>query len=223
MQRKRNRIVALVCLACLCMGLVDAVLRPGYLVKSLVKLVLFLGLPALYARRERDCDLRALFRADRRGVLTALLAGAAVYAVILSAYFVLRRSFDFSALTGTLTAQTGVARENFLWVALYISCVNSLLEEFFFRGFAFLTLRRAAGRGFAYGFSALAFAAYHVAMMLGWFSPALTALALAGLFVGGAIFDRFDERGESVWLSWLVHMFANFAINTVGFLLFAAG
>ena len=38
-------------------------------------------------------------------------------------------------LTAALTAGTGVRRENFLWVALYISFVNSLLEEFFFRPF----------------------------------------------------------------------------------------
>lgn len=222
MRKKCVWIVGMVCLACLCMGFVDAVLRPGYVVKSLIKLALFLVLPFLYARQERDCDLRALFHADRGGVLTALGASAGVYAVILASYFLLRRYFDFSALTGNLTAQTGVKRDNFLYVALYISFVNSLLEEFFFRGFAFLTLKRAASRAFAYGFSAAAFALYHVAMMLGWFSPVLILLALAGLFAGGLIFDRFDEGGENIWLSWLVHMFANFATNTVGFLLFAA-
>ena len=31
----------------------------------------------------------------------------------------------------------GVNAGNFVFVALYISIVNSLLEEFFFRGFAF--------------------------------------------------------------------------------------
>ncbi|MBE7005185.1 MAG: CPBP family intramembrane metalloprotease [Ruminococcaceae bacterium] len=223
MRTKRLWIVGMVCAACLCMGVVDAVLQPGYVVKSLVKLALFLALPLAYARLDRDCDLRALFRAERKGVLAALGAGVFVYAVILAAFFLLRRAFDFSALTGSLTAQTGVRRENFLWAALYISFVNSLLEEFFFRGFAFLTLKAVSGRRFAYAFSALAFALYHLAMMLGWFSPVLLLLALAGLFVGGLIFDRFDEGGGgNIYLSWLVHMFANFATNTVGFLLFSS-
>lgn len=222
MRQRRARIIGMVCFACLCMGFVDAVLRPGYIAKSAIKLALFLALPFAYARYDACCDLRALFRADRKGVLSALGAGACVYAVILGAFFLLRRVFDFSALTGNLTAQTGVDRQNFLYVALYISFVNSLLEEFFFRGFAFLTLKKSAGRGFSYGFSALAFAAYHIAMMLGWFSPVLILLALAGLFAGGLLFDRFDEGAGNIWLSWLVHMFANFATNTVGFLLFAA-
>ena len=248
MKKKQVWIVIMVILACFCMGYVDAVLRPGYALKSVIKILLFMGLPLLYSRLDPGFSFRGLFRSDRRGILTALAAGAGVYVLILGSYFVLKNFFDFSALTTALTAQTGVAKDNFLWVSIYISFVNSLLEEFFFRGFAFLALKRvmiqgtgnsasklpadkahvAAGsgirsvRGIAYCFSAFAFAAYHIAMMLGWFAPAVTILALTGLFAGGLIFNRFDEPEGSIWLSWLVHMFSNFAINTVGFILFAA-
>lgn len=215
------RIAAAVAVGCVVMTLVDGVVQPGYIAKSLVKLALFIGLPLLCARRCGTFTLRGLFRTDRRGVLTALALGAAVYAVVLAAYFALRGVFDFSALTTELTAQTGVTRGNFLFVALYISFANSLLEEFFFRGFAFLTLRRFASRRFAYVFSAFAFAAYHLAMMQGWFSVWVTLLALLGLTAGGVIFDRVDEPDGSILRSWLVHMCANFATNTVGFILFS--
>lgn len=221
-RRKLWPIVAAALLGCACMALIDGVIRPGYLAKSLIKLALFLGLPLLCAHFDREIDLRRLFRASRRGFAAALGAGIAVYAVVLLAYFLARNVFDFSALTRNLTAQTGVKRENFLFVALYISFVNSLLEEFFFRGFAFLTLRPKTGRGIAYAFSSLAFALYHLAMMQGWFSVWVALLTLIGLFAGGVIFDWFDERFDSIYLSWLIHMFANFATNTVGFMLFAA-
>ena len=220
--KTRWRIVAAVLVGCAAMSFVDGVVQPGYVVKSLVKLALFIGLPLLCARGDGAFSPRALFQAKRRGVLTALALGVGVYLVVLGAYFALRGVFDFSALTTELTAQTGVTRGNFLFVALYISFANSLLEEFFFRGFAFLTLRRFASRGFAYGFSALAFAAYHLAMMRGWFSASVTLLALLGLTAGGLLFDRVDEPEDNILRSWLVHMFANFATNTVGFLLFAA-
>ena len=220
-RRKALFIIAAVLLGCGCMALVDGVIRPGYLTKSLIKLVLFLGLPLLCAHYDREIDLRRLFRVSRNGVAAALGVGIAVYAMVLLAYVLARNVFDFSALTANLTAQTGVKRDNFLLVALYISFVNSLLEEFFFRGFAFLTLKPKAGRGFAYGFSALTFAIYHLAMMQGWFSVWVALLALVGLTLGGVIFNRFDERFDSIYLSWLIHMFANFATNTIGFLLFA--
>ena len=220
-RRKALFIIAAVLLGCGCMALVDGVIRPGYLTKSLIKLVLFLGLPLLCAHYDREIDLRRLFRVSRNGVAAALGVGIAVYAMVLLAYVLARNVFDFSALTANLTAQTGVKRDNFLLVALYISFVNSLLEEFFFRGFAFLTLKPKAGRGFAYGFSALTFALYHLAMIQGWFSVWVALLALVGLTLGGVIFNRFDERFDSIYLSWLIHMFANFATNTIGFLLFA--
>jgi len=59
-------------------------------------------------------------------------------------------------------------------------------------------------------------------MMIGWFSPLIFLLALTGLFVGGLIFNFFNERFGNIYVSWLIHMFANFAINTVGFIMFAA-
>ena len=143
-----------------------------------------------------------------------------MFAVILAAYFIFSMFGDFSAITGLLEDTIGVDRDNFLLVAVYISFVNSLLEEFFFRGFAFFALKERVGRPAAYCFSALAFAVYHTAMMLGWWDWWLFALALLGLFVGGLLFDFLNERTGTVWPSWMVHMFANFAINTVGCILF---
>ena len=123
-------------------------------------------------------------------------------------------------ITSALTGDIGVNKENFVFVAIYISFVNSLLEEFFFRGFAFLSLTKLVSKKYSYIFSAGVFAIYHIAMMTGWFSVAVFALALAGLFVGGIIFNFLNDRSGNIYTSWLVHMFANFAINLIGFHLF---
>lgn len=200
-------VCALVLLGCAAMTVVDGVLRPPYAVKSAVKLTLFLLAPLLYEYTAGRDGHRALFRIQRRALLRALALGLGVFALILGAYFALRGIFDFSAVTVLLDKNAGVTAENFLWVSLYVSFVNSLLEEFFFRGFACL-------------FSALSFALYHTAMMLGWFSPPLFLLALAGLAAGGVLFDLLDAGSGTIFPSWAVHIFANLAINTVGFILF---
>ena len=218
--KKKRLIVAIVLLACLCMGLVDALWQPAYFIKSLVKIGLFLLLPALYGLYDREFRVKSLFAPDKRGLGLALLLGGAVYGVVVGAYFLFRGIFDFSAVASSVTDAVGVSRDNFIPVAIYISFANSLLEEFFFRGFAFFTLKPLTGRKFAYGFSALAFAVYHTAMMLGWWDWWLFALALAGLFVGGLLFDFLNEKTQTILPSWMVHMFANFAINTVGCILF---
>lgn len=219
---KKQLIVAIVLTACLCMGLVDALWQPTYFIKSAVKIGLFLLLPALYGLYDRDFRVKSLFTPDKRGFGLALLLGALVYGVVVGAYFLFRGIFDFSAITSSVTDAVGVSRDNFIPVAIYISFANSLLEEFFFRGFAFLTLKKAAGRRFAYLFGASMFAIYHIAMMIGWFALPVVLLALLGLFFGGVIFSYFNERYDNIYLSWLIHMFANFATNTIGFILFAA-
>jgi len=94
------------------------------------------------------------------------------------------------------------------------------LEEFFFRGFALLTLKKIAKKRFAYLFSAGAFSLYHIAIMSNWFQPLLFLLLITSLFVAGLFFNRLNEKRETIYTSWFVHMSANFAINTVGFLLF---
>jgi len=217
----RNRVwhIIAVCLfSCAVMAFVETVLQPGYVIKSGIKIAVFLLPPLLLSLKCRDIRFRELFRPRKKGFAAALALGVCVYALVLGGYFLVAPFFDFSAIAGNLTQNAGVNADNFLFVALYISFVNSMLEEFFFRGFLFMNLK-AISRRLAYLFSSIAFALYHIAIMLGWFSPGLFALILVGLTVGGLLFNYLNERLGTIYGSWLVHMFANFAINTIGFIL----
>ena len=204
------------------MILVDGVMKPPYLYKSFLKIILFLLLPLGYflIHKEQIGDLKKLFCPKKKDFLLALLLGAGVFAVILCGYFLLREHIDFSGIRDSLTNGMGVTEENFIWVSLYIAFINSLLEEFFFRGYAFLLLKKQGNRVLAYVFSSAMFAFYHVGMLSGWFQIWIYILSMLGLFVGGCIFNFLNEKCENIYPSWIVHMFANFAINTVGFILF---
>ena len=219
---KKLHIPILVIIACIVMGIVDAVIQPGYAIKSAIKIIMFLLIPIVYGLFLKEFNIKNLMKPDKKGLCIALCLGFVIYGVVLGAYWIFKDVFDFSALTGSLNETTGVNKSNFIWVAIYISFVNSLLEEFFFRGFSFITLKKLTSRRFAYVFSSMAFALYHIAMMIGWFGLPVIIISLVGLFIGGMIFNRFDEKRENIYLSWLIHMFANFATNTIGFILFAA-
>lgn len=218
---KKICIPILVVLACVVMGIVDAVIQPGYAVKSAIKLVLFLAIPVAWAILSKENSIKSVIKPTRKGFFISCILGALVYVVIVGAYLIFKDVFDFSALVGSLNETTGVNKSNFIWVAIYISFVNSFLEEFFFRGYAFLTMKRFFGGKTAYIFSSLAFALYHIAMMIGWFGLPVVLISLLGLFAGGMIFNKFDDTNGNIYLSWLIHMFANFATNTIGFMLFA--
>ena len=210
----------IVVIACIVMGIVDAVIQPGYVVKSAIKIVMFLIIPLICAKTAK-INIKSLIKPDKKGFVIAVIFGLSIYAIVLGAYFLFRNIFDFSALTKSLNETTGVNKSNFIWVSVYISVVNSFLEEFFFRGFSFVILKKYTSSVFAYILSSLSFSLYHIAMMIGWFGIPVILISVAGLFVGGMIFNKFDERSGNIYLSWLVHMFANFATNTIGFILFS--
>ena len=134
--KQTQRILCTIVLICLSMAFVEAVLQPGYAVKSAIKLLLFAA--AVCALGDVRCWLR------REGLGLGLLLGGGIFAVILLAFFLFRPFLDLDSIAQGLLGKEGVSRENFLWVALYISVVNSLLEELLFRGLGYLELRKHA-------------------------------------------------------------------------------
>ena len=214
---------AIVIIGVIAITIIDLIIQPPYIVKSAVKVTLFAGMPVLYALFvDKDLGLRSLFSigGGAKGIVEAILWGLGVFGVIVGAYLLIGRFFDFSQITGNLEESMGIDKDNFVAVALYISFCNSFLEEFFFRGFACLKLQKYVSRRAAYIFSSLTFALYHVAMMWVAFEPPLVAVAFIGLIVGGCIFNFFNERYGNLYISWLIHMGANFAINGIAMTLF---
>ena len=222
MNRKNSYFIISVFIFSVIVCLIDAVIQPNYFVKIPIKLIFFLALPLLFfvTNRKELKEFKGLFIFRKSGILKSLLLGIGVYSVILIGYFLTRNIIDYSNVTSNLTDGMGITSDNFIYVSLYISLMNSFLEEFFFRGYGFITLKKYTGRRFAYIFSSLIFAAYHVGMLIGMFDIGTLALLLFGLIVGGCIFNYLNEKNNNIYPSWFVHMFANFAINTVGFILF---
>lgn len=203
------------------MFIVDYFIQPGYLMKSMIKIILFLIIPLTFIKLDKSISINEYFSiSSKKQLLISLGLGICVYIIILGAYFILKSFINLDNIKDILLESLNVDKDNFVFVALYISFINSLLEEFFFRGFIFLGLLKISGRFNAYVLSAFAFAIYHVAIMVGWFSIALFLVALSGLFIGALIFNYLNEKNINIYNSWLVHMFANFAINTVGFIMF---
>lgn len=222
MNKKSVYIIASVFVFSVLVDLIDAVVQPNYFVKIPIKIFFFLALPVIFfiVNKKEFTEFKKLFVFKKSGILKSLLLGAAVYAVIMSAYLLLRDVIDFSKVTSSLTSGMGITANNFIYVSLYISLMNSFLEEFFFRGYGFITLKKYTGRKFAYIFSSAVFAVYHIGMLIEMFNIGTLALLLFGLIAGGCIFNYLNEKNENIYSSWFVHMFANFAINTIGMILF---
>ena len=202
---------------------IDAFVHPPYFSKIPIKILFFLVLPLLYFvfNKEAFGDFKSLFRFKKKGLGLSLALGVGIYAVIVGGFFLTRNVFDYSGVTKNLTEGMGITKDNYIYVALYISFMNSFLEEFFFRGFGFILMKKYTNRIFAYIFSPVLFAFYHVGMTAEMFQPLLLILVMTGLVAGGLIFNYLNEKNENIYSSWFTHMFANFAMHTVGFVLFS--
>ncbi len=211
--------VLIVIFGTVAMSVTDGIWQPPYLVKSLIKILFFLLLPIFFLlfQKPHAAQLKALFVPQKKALLVSLILGTAVYAVMLIGYIGVQQIYDINDLVRHTTSQNGVTAHNFLIVSLYISFINSLLEEFFFRGFAFLMLRKHLSLRVAYLFSALTFSLYHVGMIATGQDILISVLSTVGLCIAGLFFNYLDDTYNCILPSWLVHMFANFGINTIGF------
>lgn len=219
------KIFGIVIFGCIAMAVTELILKPTYIIKSLIKIICFLVIPLIVLHKDKMLNTKIIVP-DKKNFRKSVLLGIILYLFIVGAFFLLNNTlynfdFSFSTIISELGGSLGIMKSNFIFVALYISFCNSLLEEFFFRGIAFILLTDFIDVEYAYMFSSVAFALYHVAIMDGWFSPVIFVSAVIALAVGGCIFNYIDEKNKNIFNSWIVHMFANFAINTIGFIIFA--
>lgn len=200
---------------------VDQVMQVNYLTKVGVKLILFSLFPTIYIIKTGNNVIKDSLqnrRKNGRGISTFL--GIALFVIILLAYFALKRFIDLDLLMREFEGKYKINSHSILYYGLYITFINSLLEEFFFRGFIFLNIIKLGYRKTAYIFSSMAFAIYHIANFKNWFSMELFMLASLGLFIGGCVFNALDEKDHSFLNSWFVHICADLAIVLIGLIIF---
>lgn len=224
MNAKKNKnivfIILIIILGCTVMAITDSVIKPNYFIKSIIKIVFFLIIPLVFIIKSKVINLKKMLLPVKRNLFISLILGISIYIAIVIGYLITKNFYDYTSITNLLTNNSGITRNNFIFVATYISLCNSLLEEFFFRGFAFFAIKKYLGKKAAYLFSSVFFAVYHIAIMDGWFSIIIFVFIMIALVVGGCIFNYLDDKNENIYNSWMAHMFANFAINTIGFILF---
>lgn len=243
---KNTKIVLMlwVSMTSIIMMLVDGVLNYPYVDKTFFKILLFGIIPLAYLYKSEksyqqvdkvfcgnidvntninnDINLTNLFKISKKGLIISNIVGGGIAVGIVVAYILVGevfQIFDFTNITNSL-GEVGINRSNFIIVFTYIALCNSFLEEFFFRGVGFLYLKDFFGIKKTYIFSSIFFTIYHLGMVDGWFSPVLFSIIFLGLFVGGLIFNKFNEVYKSILPSWIVHFWINVGINIVGVILF---
>lgn len=217
---KGKMIMFLVIIACVAMYIVESIIAPEYAIKSIAKMIVFSVCIICYCYFYKDKEMLKIFKyRNKKEAIVSVSLGVGVFTIILVAAYIAQSFIDFNVIKDNLLSKENISADNFIYIMIYISIINSLLEETVFRGFAFIELRKYVSEKFAYAFSSLAFGIYHIAIMSAWFSPVIFILILFSLVVAGVIFNYLDKKG-SIYNSWIVHMSANLGINTVALFMF---
>ena len=218
--KKRNAIMIIitVIVCCIFMAFIETIVEPPYFIKSLIKIIVFFLLPLLTMKLLGINIFKKHKIIDKKIIIRLLVTGIVIYLSIMIAYYILNKFLDFSSIINSLSMDQNVNGKDFIFVALYISFCNSLLEEFLFRYFSFIKLSEFLSKKWSYVISSILFAIYHISMVESSFPLSLILLMIFGLSIGGFIFDYVDDKDKNICNSWIIHMFADFAIMTIWFL-----
>ena len=208
-------ISAVIAVAVMCA--VESILQPGYVWKSVVKITMFFGSVVLFYLLYKDEKIKEHFIIkNKKAFAVCVVIALLTIGVILGAYALIQDYVNPEQIKDSLLNKEKVSVDNFLYVALYISAVNSFLEEIFFRGLLFLQVKKLGHRKLAYNLSALFFAVYHIGIVSGWFYIWVFLLVIFLLYVAGVILNIAAEKCDSFLGSWVIHIAANIGINAIG-------
>lgn len=220
---RKNFILFATTAACILLYIIEQDLAVNYAVKTLAKILLFMGVAFYYQRFVAIANSGKRTQGSllkKRSLLPGLLVGSAAFAIIILTYYLTTDFIDYQGIVNELQDKSGITAMNFIFVGLYITLGNSFLEEYFFRGFVFFNLYQQGSVKLAYVFSSLAFALYHMAIFRTWFAGWLMILALAGLLGIALILNVLTARSGSFASSWVAHALADSAIILIGLRLF---
>jgi uncharacterized protein len=219
---KEKYIIISSLLACICLYVIEQYLGVSYVVKTLSKIIFFAIIPIIYIKLIKKSNIVAelnLRHLDRKRLKLGFIFGTASFLIVLAAYVIFKGVIDLNSITSDLQ-EKNITAVNFIFIGLYVTLGNSLLEEFFFRGFIFLNLYNLKKEKLAYFYSSVLFGFYHIGIFKAWFNIWLILLCLVGLITVGFIFNWLNTKSKNFINSWLVHIFADSAIILIGLRMF---
>ena len=153
----------------------------------------------------------------RGGMATGVLSGVILAAaIVLGAWLVGARHMDLAPLHAAVREMNLASPAAYLAGAAAWTLVNSLIEEYVYRWFVLRQCEALLPPAVAVIASAAIFTIHHVIALNQYLEPSFTALASAGVFVGGIVWAALYYRYRSIWPGWISHVLADIAVFGLG-------
>lgn len=195
---------------------IENIYQPVYLAQMLQKIFLFAIIPLAISWHYK-MTTPSVWKISKRAFVYGGCFGLLWALVIFITYFLLKDVISWDAIRVSLEVRS-ITASSFVWVFVYIMFGNSLLEEFFFRWIVFNETKKIS-KIFAYGFSSVLFALYHIVIFGTWFSWYLIVLALVWLLLWSLFFAWLYEKTGGIWWAWVFHIIADLAILIIWYIM----
>ncbi|WP_156286188.1 CPBP family intramembrane glutamic endopeptidase [Oceanivirga salmonicida] len=210
---KKIKGVILVIILVTIMTFIDIIGGFSYWVRSAIKLMLFGMIPYLYMLKN-NIEMPTFKKDDNFNKIL-------MFSILIIISFIIGGTIFFklgllNSVKTSLSNSVGVSENNYIYVYIYIVIVNCTLEEFFFRHFALKFIRNTR---YTILFSSILFSIYHTGMLRNMFLWYIFALSMLGLMIVGIVFCLLNKNKNSILNSTIVHLVANFCINTIGLII----
>jgi len=188
----------------------------GLLGYSLYKFF-FLIPPLIYCRVKQIGVAKQIFKfRNWRGCLRlAFGLGLLSMAVFWGVYYLFGDMLlDKEKIVAKMADQFKVNAATVLLIAPVTILFNSMLEEFFHRGFSFGLLVKKQ-RWLGYLLPASVFTLHHILFIYQWLTPVPLIIAIFGLFVFALVLQKIYETADSIVAPWLIHVFGDVAMMVI--------
>lgn len=192
--------------------IMEGSLELTYVPKQILRIGLFLIGPIVIIYLKDKSTLQKEFMLGRptlKEMKIALISSLVIFIGTFGGYYVLRFMFDPKTTIDGLET-IGVTVHNVVYWGLYMSLINSFVEEFFFRGFVYNSLKTHQTT-YAVIVSGALFSIYHGLLFYSIFAWYTVIFTLFGLFLVGVFLAYINRFGKAFINSYIIHIFANIA------------
>jgi membrane protease YdiL (CAAX protease family) len=179
--------------------------------------ICFFAAPLLYCKWHRIGVIDEILKPRhwRRCLPAAFGLGTLALLIFWTVYATLGETLlDEAMIVEKIGNQFSVTPRTVFLIAPVTIFVNSLLEEFFYRGFAFGQLVQRQ-RLLGMLLPAFVFTTQHVLFIYHWMTPLPLAIAVVGLFVFAMVLQKLYKAADSIVAPWLAHALGDVAMMSI--------
>ena len=145
------------------------------------------------------------FQVFKKKFLLMIGIGLLLALVYLSTFLIFKNFIDIGLITNSLDSLASINAKNIIFIGIFIIFFNSVLEEYFWRGFIFKETRKLLNPWTAHIITGLAFSLHHIIFYLSWFSVPFLVLATLGLTGYSIVMNFVFQKNKDLFSCWLIH------------------